>query len=459
MYADTTDSRRIPEEEKPLMNAITPIINAARRMATMFPGYFPDAKHNHYKDFGYPETLTFSQLHSMYERNGFGKAAVEKTIGKTWQDMPQIWETEDPKETATEKDIRERLDDLRFWQNVSEADRRALVGGYAGLILRFADSKTFDQPVDSVSGGLMGLVEVIPAWAGQLEVSEWDQVETSETYGKPKMYSFTEASVGGKGNQSRAFNLHPDRVVIWSKDGTIHCKSLLEAGYNNLIDMEKISGAGGEGFYKNAKSAPVLELDKEAQLESMAQGMGIDISDIADKMDEQVKDFNSGFDSMLLLQGITAKTLNVSLPIPEHFFGTSLMIFSASVDCPQKILTGSQTGERSSTEDASEWARTNMSRRNLIAKPTIMTIIQRLEAVGILPDRDWHIEWTDLTEASATEKMDRAKGMAEINAKLAPAGEAVYLPEEIRAVTHDEPLKGRGRLPNYLSDDEEFENE
>lgn len=417
------------------MNAVQMLVNAVRRMETMFPGYFPEAKHNHYRDFGYPDTLSFAQFYAMYRRNGLAQAGVEKTILKTWQDTPDIWESEEPRETKQESEIRQRFQDLRFWQAVAEADRRSLVGGYSGLILRYADSRRFQEPVDTVPGGLEGLVEVIPAWAGQLEVAEWHADERSEQYGTPKMFSFNEAAVGEKQNRNRAFSLHPDRVLIWSRDGTVHDRSMLEPGYNALLDLEKISGAGGEGFWKNAKSAPVLTLDKEARLADMAAAMGVPVDEIADKMDEQVDDFQKGFDKLLMLQGMTADTLQVSLPIPEHFFNVSLQIFAASIPMPQKILVGNQTGERASTEDAAEWNATNMARRNNIAIPNIRELLNKLEGASILPERDWHVNWTDLTESSASEKIERGGKMAEINAKQAIVDGPVYTAEEIREAT------------------------
>lgn len=434
------------------MNALQMLANAVRRMETMFPGYFEEAKHNHYRDFGYPDHLGFAQFYAMFRRNGLAAAGVEKTILKTWQDTPDIWETEKPRETTLESDIRQRFQDLRFWQAVAEADRRSLVGGYSGLILRYADSKRFQEPVDTVPGGLDGLVEVIPAWAGQLEVAEWDTDERSEQYGTPRMFSFNEAAVGEKQNRNRAFSLHPDRVLIWSRDGTVHDRSMLEPGYNALLDLEKISGAGGEGFWKNAKSAPVLELDKEAKIADMAAAMGVPVDELADAMDAQVDDFQKGFDKLLMLQGMTAKTLAVSLPIPEHFFNVSLQIFAASIPMPQKILVGNQTGERASTEDAAEWNATNMARRNNVAIPNIRTLLDKLERASVLPERDWHVNWTDLTESSAAEKIDRGGKMADINAKQSMIDGPAYTVEEIREATGYE---GSGPTPFGDDDDEE----
>ena len=417
------------------MNPMQMIVNAARRLETLFPGYFQQAKHNHYADFGWPVNLTFSQLHAMYHRNGLARAGVDKTILKTWQDNPQLWETEKPSETALEADIRQRFADLRIWQAMAAADRRALVGGYSGLILRFRDSKPFDAPVDRVPGGLEGLAEVIPAWGGigaQLEVAEWVTDTASADYGKPKLFRFNEAAVGAEQNQVRQFMLHPDRVLIWSEDGTVHARSALEPGYNDLLDAEKVKGAGGEGFWKTARGSLALEADKDLDMNAMARAMGVQPSEIADKMNEQVEDFQKGFDKMIALQGMTAKTLPINLPSPEHFFGIAVQSFAASINIPTKILIGNQTGERASTEDARDWAQANNARRTNEIRPLIGELIQRLERVGILPERDWHLHWSDLTEASQAEKIERAAKMADINQKQ--RDEPAFLADEIRQV-------------------------
>jgi hypothetical protein len=429
------------------MNKVVRLANrATRSLGEMFPAFFAGAKHNHYADFGFPTSLDFDQFHGMYSRNGIAKAGVNKTVGKTWQDSPFLLEKERDgsqqgavAETTLEAEIRTRFDRLRVWAKLAEADKRSLVGRYAGVILRLADGETFDKPVTRVTGGLDGLVEVIPVWEGQLTVSEWHDDQTAEDYGLPKMFAFTEATLGEKaGSHKRQFNVHPDRVVIWSEDGTVNGgESLLEAGYNDLVTMEKISGAGGEGFWKNAKSAPVLQIDKDTQL-SIPQGMTPE--EFTEAMSGQVEGWQKGFDRLLMLQGMEAKTLGITLPSPEHFFGVALQSFAASINIPVKILVGMQTGERASTEDAQEWAQTIMSRRDRRVVPNIMALVDRLVQVKILPEKDWFLDWTDLTEASMAEKIDRAGKMADTNQKMKDSGEFIFTPEEIRAVVGFEPL-------------------
>lgn len=443
------------------MNALTTLANAAaRRLDVMFPGFFPFAKHNHYADFGFPTDLTFKQVYDMYLRNGIARAAVEKTIGKTWQENPFLLDHErdgsgkDDGETKLEKEIRQRFDALRVWQRLAEADGRSIVGRYAAVILRLADSKAFDQPVDTVPGGLDGLVEVVPVWEGQLAVSQWDTDQTSETYGEPKMFAFNEANVATGQANNRAFNVHPSRVIVWSKTGDLHGRSALEPGYNDLMTIEKVVGAGGEGFWKNAKSAPVLEVDKEAKIAEMAKAMGVQPSEVADKMQDQVEDWQKGFDKLLMIQGMQAKTLSVTLPSPEHFFGVALQSFAASMSIPLKILVGNQTGERASTEDATDWAQTNNARRANIVVPNIMMLVRRLVEFRILPEKDWFLDWADLTEASIAEKIDRAVKMTTANQNMKDSGEFVFTPEEIRAAVDYEPLSEADKFRDETSDED-----
>jgi hypothetical protein len=442
------------------MSARHMLVNRAQRvLGQMFPGFFPGAKHNHAADFGYPADVDFPTAYHAYARYPLAAAAVDKTIGKTWEDNPFLQEYQrdgtesgDQGETRLEADIRQRFADLRVWQHMAEADRRSLVGRYSGLILRLADNKRFNEPVDRVSGGLLGLVEVIPAWEGQLTVSTWDTDERSATYGQPTMFQFAESAVGDQA-QPRTFQIHPDRVIIWSADGTLNGRSAIEPGYNALLDMEKIRGGGGEGFWKNAKSGLSLQIEKDAKIDDMARAMGVGVEDVVDKIEEQVKDFNAGFDASMLLQGITATPMQVNLPSPEHFFAVALQSFAATFSVPLKILVGSQTGERASTEDSAEWAKVNMSRRTNRVIPAIMMLVQRLERFGILKAADWFIAWSDLTEASMGEKIERAVKMADVNSKM--GDEIVFTGDDIRGAVGMEPLSDADKFRDEPDGEEE----
>lgn len=229
--------------------------------------------------------------------------------------------------------------------------------------------------------------------------------------------------------------------MIWSQDGRINTgKYALAAGFNDLVTLEKVNGAGGEGFWKNAKSAPVLNVDKDAELSKLALLLGAeDESQIAEKMGEVVGDWQEGFDKLLMLQGIETKSLGITLPQPSEFRDGPLQSFAASLPCPLKVLLGSQTGERASTEDSKEWSRTGMSVRLRFVIPNIKRTLKALTAAGVLPPAEWIVDWDDLTAPDGKDKQERAKTMAAIRKDLMGSGEIVFEEAEIREVMGYEP--------------------
>lgn len=403
------------------------------RLQRMFPwAYGLNTKHDYAKDYGWPEHLGFNQFYRMYSRSGIAAAAVDKTIGKTWQTMPALWESEKPAESKAEEAIRKHFAKRNIWRALMDADRRSMVGCYAGAIILLRDNKELDQPVDSVAKGIENVVGIIPAWEGQLTVAEWDTVQTSETYGEPLYFQFNEQAVGDPQNAKNVqVRIHRDRMLIWSEDGTLNCRSTLEAGYNDVADAEKIKGAGGEGFWKSSRGAPIIEAPQGVTAEDMRRGMGAaSVEDVKDKLNEKVDDFQSGFDKALMVGGFSAKPMTITLPQPKEFWEPCVQSFAASMQIPFKVLIGNVTGERASTEDADEWAQTNMSRRENRVLPILNDFIDRLVRWGVLDAKDWTIGWNDLTESSPSEKMGLAKEMAGINQTL--GAEPAFLPDEIR---------------------------
>lgn len=427
-----------------------------RRLGELRGGISSNTKHDYYRDFGWPQALAFPHFYRMYTRNSIASAVVDRTIDKVWQDNPEIWESEEAKKSRAEADIADRFADIRVWQQFEEVDRRAMVGRYSAAILRLADGLQFDQPVSRVPGGLKGIVGVIPAWESQLYATNWDQDVMSEFYGMPTMFQFSEAQITDEKNAApRSFAVHPDRVIIWSADGTLHCRSELESIYNDLIDCEKIKGAGGEGFWKTSRGSIALEAPEGVSPASLAQAMNVDVSGLRGAINDQIDDWQSGFDKGLMLGGLVAKPLSVTLPSPEHFFAGPIASIAAARRIPLRELMGSQSGQRASDEDARQWALTCMARRVSRCKPLILEFINRLERWGIIATRDWFIGWQDLTESTAENKIDRAFKMQEINAKT-PAGDiAPFTPAEIRDAAGFDPEE----LPDDPVDDIDMETD
>lgn len=397
------------------------LVNFMRRnLGDSMPGFFGrDTKHQYfYNDYGFPQNLVWQDFWDMYKRNGYARAGVARAVETCWSAYPTWQEQEDTHdETKTEKLIAAEFKRLQLWSRMKRADEYARVGGYGALIFRYRDNKAFDQPVTGKLNGLQNVAEVIAAHPGQLKVQELYTDPLQENYGKVKLYQFNEADTEGHVDgalKPRQFSVHPDRVHIWSEDMTVWNSSVLEPGFNDLITLQKVNGAGGEGFWKNAKGAPILNVDPTQDLNRLAQMLGVTMATLADKLDEIVADYNKGLDATMVLQGIKAEVPQIDLADPENFVLGPLQSFAASISIPLKILIGSQTGERASTEDVKEWLKTCNSRRETFCKPNILAVFDRWAELSILPTADGYLLWPDLTESSSAEKADLAVKMAQV---------------------------------------------
>jgi hypothetical protein len=99
------------------------------------------------------------------------------------------------------------------------------------------------------------LVDLIPVYEDQLKVTQWhSDLNTPETYGKPAMYQYRMHQPTATDTQAQPDkweDVHPSRVQILAEgsvgdmfDGV----PLLKAGFNALVDLEKISGGSAESF-------------------------------------------------------------------------------------------------------------------------------------------------------------------------------------------------------------------
>ncbi|MBO8124976.1 DUF1073 domain-containing protein, partial [Klebsiella pneumoniae] len=103
-----------------------------------------------WREFGYPEVLTFNDFYNAYDRNALGGAAVDRYISGCWIDVPEIFEGDEEADQDGSTDWDNKLNKLlkSHWEQIKEADKRNLVGRYSGLIIQLRDGRKWDEPVD-----------------------------------------------------------------------------------------------------------------------------------------------------------------------------------------------------------------------------------------------------------------------------------------------------------------------
>ncbi|HBT4786557.1 TPA: DUF1073 domain-containing protein [Klebsiella variicola subsp. variicola] len=413
--------------------AVNHALNDARmaraRMGLMAPTMGLDNKrHSAWCEYGFPEQVTYENLYALYRRGGIAHGAVEKLVGKCWQTNPELIEGDDADEskdeTPWEKNAK-KVFTKRLWRAFAEADRRRLVGRYAGILLHINDSRKWDQPV--VSG--KSLKKVTIAWAGSLTVSQWVTDEKSAEYGQPKQWKYVESLPNGGTNQRF---VHPDRVFILG-DYSNDAIGFLEPGYNACVSLEKVEGGSGESFLKNAARQLNVNFEKEIDFNNLASLYGVSIDELQDKFNEVAGEMNRGNDVLMTTQGATVAPLVTAVADPSATYNVNLQTFAASVDIPVKVLVGMQTGERASTEDQKYFNARCQSRRGDLSFEIEDFSDKLIELKIIDAVSEKTVIWDDLNEQTGTEKLANAKTMAEINQTSQGSGEnPAFSREEIR---------------------------
>ena len=408
------------------------------------------------QEFGYPETLTFDDFYMLYKRNGAARGFVERLNDICWIDYPAFIDGDirekDKILTSWEQEVTDLFND-KFWTSIIEADKRGVVGRYSAIILQLRDGKTWDQPVDITVLNRLdskdAIVRLIPVWEKQLTVSEWNTDERDENYGCVTMYSFNEQAIdNNSGKPVISRSIHPDRVIILNETSVIGSlsdgESQLEVGYNDLLDMMKYSGGGAEGFLKNASRQVHVNYDAEANFETLEKELikrGHD--NLAEALNKQIFELNSGTDSALITSGATANILSVAPADPSKGWTVSANNFASSVRMPFTIIFGQQTGRLASDEDKLDYAKRGMARRNGFLSALIKEFVNhliKLKVIKPLVNGTLTLKWSDLLAPSKQERVELMLKMADVNVKSQQSiGLPIFKPNEIREAGDYEP--------------------
>lgn len=380
-------------------------------------------------EYGFAETLTPSDFYNAYDRDGLANAAIELRADTVWSEHPRVAEglhSSDVLDQATdeEKQLAACFATAGAWEALKMADLMRMVAGYSYLILELKDGQKADR--QTTANSLAAVQKVVAAWPTQV-------TENRAATGEIQSYSYNEPQPDGSLRQRL---IHPSRVV------EVGCKrngrSMLRAGFNSLVTLEKIMGGAGESFLKNAARQLNLNFDSDVDLKDLAEAYGVDLEDFQEKLNDTAADINSGLDLLLMTQGAQANTLTVAVSDPGPSFNVAIMVFAASVKTPVKILVGNITGERASTEDWKQYKAICQAWRKNEATQATRALIDKLVSLEMLSFTDYTVVWGDLTAGTLSEKADTLTKLLAMVQTYAAASQASYLTGEEPLITRDE---------------------
>lgn len=428
----------------------------ARARTETLSGFFGlDAKRpGAWQAYGYKTDLTFSDYRQAYERGGAGHGAVQKLLGRCWQGRPRIKKPEADEESPWEAAIKKALDAIKGWQKLAGFDRRNLVGHYAALIYRVADGKPLREPLDRAER----LVDIVPLFEDQIKVTAWhSDPADADNYGKPAMWQYRvrspSASGDRQGQPDEWADVHPSRVQVLAEgaegDDFFDGVPLLRAGFNALVDIEKLSGGGAESALKNSARTIVVKFDAQAAPQVLTQNPDGSTSTktVREVVEAQTKALNRNQDASMVLQGGEATTLQTTVADLSPQFGIAAQLFASSVGIPSTILFGQQTGRLASDEDQKEMNARAAARRMDVLTPMLTEFVARMQACGVFEPGEFEIEWPDLGAPTDEQKLDNASKMATANKTAFDGGatDPIFDANEIRkAAGYEERKAGEG---------------
>lgn len=410
----------------------------ARSRMALVSGSIDMKRPGAYEVFGYPDQVTFELLLRAYKRGGAGHGAVHRLLDKCWEQLPRIKPAAAGEDvTPWETKLLAVFKGCSAWAKLRELDRKNMVGRFAAVIYRARDGKALRDPLQTAGA----LVDLVPVFEDQIKVTEWhaDQADP-DNYGKPRMFQYQSRRLDDGDTQGQPVDwqdVHPSRVQILAEgavgDDFFQGVPLLEAGFNELINLEKISGGSGEGFLKNAARTLAYEFDKDARLTTL-DSEGKEVS-AKPALEAQARRMNSNMDASAVLVGGKINALQTSMPDPTKPFEVAACMFAASVRIPFTVLFGQQTGRLASDEDKADFQARCKSRQTNELTPMLEQLVKRLQACGLVDAGEFLVEWPDIAAPTDAQKLDHAKAMAEVNAAVARTPgmtEAPFDADEIR---------------------------
>ena len=386
-----------------------------------------------WQEYGFPDTVTNAMLRAMWARGGVAHGAVAKMVGNCWKSQPTVIdggvENSATKELPIEKEIADICKKLRLWKAFKNADEKRLATRYSAIIIYYADSKQWNEPVDAAA---KRIEKLRPVWSSALTAGP-----ENTTTGDPLHWEYTETNATGE--TLRTVNIHPDRIFILGETQS-DALGWLEPAYNDLISLEKLCGGGGESFLKNAARQLAVTFNKDVDLNDIAALYGVSLPELKEQFQKTARDLNRGNDTLLALQGADVAPITSAVPDPSQIYNTNLQNIAAALDIPTKILVGMQTGERASTEDREYFNSRCQSRRVSELSDEIADFMAKIAQHGVFKmPAEITIAWDDLNESSQGDKLTNAKIMADMNAGSFLPEDQPFNKNEIRLVAGYEP--------------------
>lgn len=370
-------------------------------------GYQYGTSRDLYEALGWKVDLTYSDYYSYYTRLDIAQAIIDRPVDATWSGGVSIIESDDDQETALEKEWKALDNKLQLSSRFNRVDKLTGLQEYGVLLLGLDDVKEQADFQKPVRAGKRKLLYVKPFSQNSAAITTYESDVKNERYGYPLLYEIQVQDVSS--GSSSTVKVHYSRVIhIIDKplESEISGEPRLKVVFNRLYDLEKLVGGSAEMFWRGARPGYAAKIDKDFMATTAFK----------EGLQTQVDEYEHNLRRILAVEGIDWQSLAQQVADPKSHVDVQIQMISAVTGIPKRILTGSERGELSSSQDRDEWNSYIQNRRDDHAEPRIVRpFVDKLIEIGVLPkpsSGEYQVEWSDLFAQSEKEQVAIGKERA-----------------------------------------------
>jgi hypothetical protein len=377
----------------------------------------------------YPDVISMKEYKELYMRNGTANRVVKLWPEESWAMDPDVIENEDSTETEFEKKWKEVQIESRVFHYLKRIDILSGIGEFGILLIGIDDGLELVEPVDGINektGEKIGkgverkIIYLKPFDQSVVTIDKKELDPTSPRFGMPVIYGikFTNESSADviAVKTSNELKIHWTRVLHIAdnrESSETYGVPRMQSVFNRVLDIRKILGGSGEMFWKGAFQGLSFETQADAE------GGTLDIESLKDQMEK----YGNGMQRYLATEGLTVKTLQPTLSSPKEHIEANKRDIAIAMGVPYRIFLGTEEAKLASSQDVKTMNKRIASRQtNYVSPYVIRAFIDKLIAMGVLPEAIYLITWPDLNTPTDLDIAEVADKITSALAKYVAAG-------------------------------------
>ena len=383
-----------------------------QRLRAAGQGYTHQGERDLYGTLGYLREIAFQDYVNKIRRGSIAGRGLNLPVEDTWKRKPVLIDgnARSDEQAPASEFLRQWIgltNRLKLWAKLPRLDKLAGLGQYALLLLGTRDGDELDRPLVKRLRGPDDVLYARLYSEGTATITVWDEERNSPRYGLPLLYQVqTSANAGGVRTVHYSRVLHVAEGLL---EDDVYGVPALEAVYNRLDDLEKVTGGSSEAFWLNIRKGLAILAREDVDLPNSADDRAA--------FDAEVDNYVHNLERVMRLQGVELQELGADVVSGYDQFKMLVSVIAADLDIPQRKLIGNEAGELASSQDERNWAAKIASRQADFAEPEILrALLDWLLSHGALAkpgSGSYGVEWPPVYEPTQEEAAQTALTVAQ----------------------------------------------